>query len=147
MDELAAAVTARQLEPHFRFVPYQDRTQLKYSLGVADVHWLSLKPALEGLIVPSKFYGIAAAGRPVIAITATNGEIARLVEENHCGLVIAPGQAAELATQLKRLSTDRELLETMGKNARAMLDAEFTRRQALSRWEAVLTGIGTEASR
>lgn len=36
---------------------------LKYSLGVADVHWISLKPELEGLIVPSKFYGVAAAGK------------------------------------------------------------------------------------
>ncbi len=147
LEELAAAVRTRGLEPHFRFVPYQARTQLKDSLGVADVHWLSLKPELEGLIVPSKFYGIAAAGRPVIAITAPDGEIARLVQENDCGLVIAPGQAAELATQLKRLSTDDELLETMGKNARAMLDAGFTRRQAFSRWDAVLTEITTEASR
>jgi colanic acid biosynthesis glycosyl transferase WcaI len=147
LEELAAAVTARRLEPHFRFVPYQDRTQLKYSLGVADVHWLSLKPELEGLIVPSKFYGIAAAGRPLIAITALDGEIGRIVEQHRCGFTIAPGQAAELATQLKRLSTDHELRETMAKNARVMLDAGFTRRQAFSRWDAVLTGITTEARR
>jgi len=61
-------------------------------------------------------------------------------------LVIAPGQATELATQLKRLSIDHELRMTMGKNARAMLDASFTRRQAFSRWDAVLTGIRTQVS-
>ena len=147
LEELATAVTARGLEPHFRFVPYQDRTQLKYSLGVADVHWLSLKPELEGLIVPSKFYGIAAAGRPLIAITALDGEIGRLAEQHRCGFTIAPGHATELATLLKRLSTDNQLLATIGKNARAMLDAEFTRCQAFSRWDAVLTGITTEARR
>jgi hypothetical protein len=43
---------------------------------------VSLDPALEGLIVPSKFYGIAAAGRPTIFIGAENGEIARLLEAN-----------------------------------------------------------------
>jgi hypothetical protein len=46
-------------------------------LNVPDVHWLSLIPQLEGLIVPSKFYGIAAAGKPIIIIGDKNGEIAR----------------------------------------------------------------------
>ena len=64
MDELARIVQARGLDPTFRFIPYQDRTLLKHSLSVADIHWISLKPAVEGMIVPSKFYGIAAAGRP-----------------------------------------------------------------------------------
>ena len=51
-----------------RFEPYQPRERLAESLSVADVHLVSLRPELEGLIVPSKFYGIAAAGRPAIFI-------------------------------------------------------------------------------
>jgi colanic acid biosynthesis glycosyl transferase WcaI len=61
---LATAVKGRRLEHLFCFRPYQDQAMLPYSLAVADVHWLSLRPALEGLIVPSKFYAIAAAGPP-----------------------------------------------------------------------------------
>jgi colanic acid biosynthesis glycosyl transferase WcaI len=76
MKELAEQVRQRGLR-NFLFLPYQDETMLKFSLGVADVHWLSLKPAVEGLIVPSKFYAIAAAGRPIIAICSKDGEIAR----------------------------------------------------------------------
>jgi colanic acid biosynthesis glycosyl transferase WcaI len=144
-EQLAALVTARGLEAQFRFLPYQDRAHLKYSLGVPDIHWLSLKPELEGLIVPTKFYGIAAAGRPVIAITAKDGEIARLVEEHRCGFAIAPGHAAELAALLKRLPMDSLSLEVMGKNARAMLDAHFTRRRAFRRWDKVLTKIEVPA--
>src|SRR5207248_628607 len=48
--ELAQRVKELQLEPMFRFLPYQDRALLKYSLGVPDVHLLSLRPELEGLI-------------------------------------------------------------------------------------------------
>jgi hypothetical protein len=70
---------------------------LKYSLAAADVHWISLKPQLEGLIVPSKFYGVAAAGRAIVAIAAKNGEIAQLVEQNGCGVVVEPGDANGLA--------------------------------------------------
>lgn len=43
------------------FKPYQPRLDLDKSLSAADVHLVSLKPDLEGLIVPSKFYGICAA--------------------------------------------------------------------------------------
>ena len=113
-------------------------TVLTYSLGVPDVHWLSLKPELEGLIVPSKFYGIAAAGRPIIAITAADGEIANLVRNHNCGRVIEPGESDKLATTILQLSREPDQLATMDRNARAMLDAQFTRRAAFRRWSTVL---------
>src|SRR5262249_22978803 len=140
-DELARAVKQRGLEHQFRFFPYQSQALLKYSLCVADVHWISLRPELEGLIVPSKFYGIAAAGRPVIAITARNGEIARLIEQYACGLVIEPGSADALAEAVILLSKDNERVAAMGRRARAMLEARFTRRQAVERWRQVLEDI------
>ena len=142
LDKLANLVNSRGLAANFRFIPYQERAFLKYSLGVSDVHWLSLKPKLEGLIVPSKFYGIAAAGRPIIAITAAEGEIANLVRNHHCGHVIEPGESAKLAATILELSRDPDQLATMGRNARAMLDAQFTRRAALRRWSAVLDEVG-----
>jgi colanic acid biosynthesis glycosyl transferase WcaI len=133
-EELSAAVKARGLDRSFRFMPYQSRTLLPYSLGVADAHWLSLNPKLEGLMVPSKFYGIAAAGKPIIVIAATDGELARLVRENRCGLVVAPGDSEALARELSRLAGDRASLADMGKRARHMLDARFTRQHALAQW-------------
>jgi colanic acid biosynthesis glycosyl transferase WcaI len=142
LDKLADLVKSRGLEASFRFIPYQERALLKYSLGVPDVHWLSLKPALEGLIVPSKFYGIAAAGRPTIAITAADGEIATLVRNHHCGRVIEPGESEKLVATLRELSRDPDQLAMMGRNARAMLDAQFTRRAAFRRWGDVLDQIG-----
>jgi colanic acid biosynthesis glycosyl transferase WcaI len=142
LDKLADLVKSRGLDANFRFIPYQERDLLKYSLGVADLHWLSLKPALEGLIVPSKFYGIAAAGRPIIAITATDGEIANLVRINNCGRVIEPGESDKLATTIVELSRSPEQLATMGRNARAMLDAQLSRGAAFRRWSAVLHELG-----
>ena len=122
-------------------MPYQDNDVLKFSLSIPDVHWISLRPELEGLIVPSKFYGIAAAGRPIIAITATNGEIARLVEADNCGVVIEPGNSDALADTISRLSTDPEMTAEMARRARAMLDAKFTRQRPFERWEDVLDRI------
>jgi glycosyltransferase involved in cell wall biosynthesis len=140
--ELARQVETRGLANRFLFLPYQDTDALKYSLSVPDVHWVSLRPELEGLIVPSKVYGIAAAGRPIIAITAKDGEIARLVETYKCGIIVEPHDAAGLVNAIIRLSNDPKATATMGQQARAMLDSQFTRGHAFERWETLINSIG-----
>jgi glycosyltransferase involved in cell wall biosynthesis len=140
-DELFRQVKERKLERIFRFMPYQDRTHLKYSLCVPDVHLLSLRPEVEGLIVPSKFYGIVAAGRPILAVTAKDGEFAPLIDGHHCGLVIEPGQTVALAEAISALSEDSVQCAIMGERARKMLEAEFTRHRAFERWRELLDHV------
>jgi colanic acid biosynthesis glycosyl transferase WcaI len=139
--ELTHAVRERGLDHLFRFLPYQERNVLKLSLGVPDVHLISLRPELEGLIVPSKLYGIAAAGRPIIAVTAYDGEVARLVRRHDCGIVVAPGEGEFLADALCCLRADPARLAEMGHYARVMLDAHFTRRYALEHWRSLLEQV------
>jgi colanic acid biosynthesis glycosyl transferase WcaI len=143
--ELAAAVQARGLTGAFRFLPYQARTLLSYSLGAADAHWLSLDPRLEGLMVPSKFYGIAAAGKPIVVIGDPNGELAQLVQRHDCGFAIAPGDADTLTATVRRLSETPQSVSDMGIRARHMLDAHFTRRQGLARWRRLLDRLDDAA--
>jgi len=138
LSELKTIATKRRLEASFRFMPYQDRTALAYSLGVADAHWLSLNPKLEGLIVPSKFYGIAAAARPIVAIADRDGEIGRLVQRFGCGFVIAPGDTAALVAALQAMARDPAMVAELGGRARNMLDTQFTRRQGFTRWRELL---------
>src|SRR5499427_1899356 len=137
-DELSRAVKRQGLASSFRFIAYQEQKMLSYSLAVADAHWLSLNPKLEGLIVPSKFYGIAAVGKPIIVVGDKDGEIARLVQQHGCGMVVAPGDAEALVDALRLLSSAPETISEMGRRARAMLDGHFTRQQALQRWSGLL---------
>ena len=139
--ELAHSVRARELDHLFRFLPYQERRVLRLSLGVPDVHLISLRPELEGLIVPSKLYGIAAAGRPIIAIAASDGEIAGLVRRHDCGIVVEPSEGELLANALRCLGTDTGRLAEMGHRARAMLDGHFTRRRAFKRWRGLVEEV------
>jgi glycosyltransferase involved in cell wall biosynthesis len=145
-EELSRAVKRQGLTRSFRFIPYQDRKMLPYSLAVADAHWLSLNPKLEGLIVPSKFYGIAAAGKPIIIIADKNGEIARLVQQHSCGSAVAPGDASALVDVLRGLSNKPETISEMGHRARAMLDRHFSRRQALQRWSGLLDQLAKSSA-
>ena len=99
----------RKLDRTFRFLPYQDREQLKYSLSVPDIHWVSMKPNLEGLLFPSKFYGIAAAGRPVIAIAAQDSEIAKLSEDSNADMLSSPAMQLASPAQFRISRTISQL--------------------------------------
>ncbi len=120
------------------FQPYQPRENLSRSLGAGDMHWLSLKPGFEGLVLPSKFYGIAAAARPMLVIGSPHGELGKLVREYDCGHAVAPGEGEALAGHILALSQDRARAREMGSHARAMLDARFGKARALGRWRELL---------
>jgi len=120
------------------FQPYQPQAALAESLSAADVHLVLLRPALEGLIVPSKFYGIAAAGRPVLFVGDRDGEIARLIAACGCGIAVSTGDAAALADGIRALQADPVRAATMGAAARHLLETRFDLPLAMARWEAVL---------
>jgi colanic acid biosynthesis glycosyl transferase WcaI len=138
-SEVARRVGEFGLGDTIQFRPYQPRAALAYSLSVPDVHWISLRPELEGLIVPSKAYGVLAAGRPLITVSAKDGEIAALVERHKCGLVIEPGNARALAQSVLTLASDHEFRRHLGRNAREAQERYFTRHHALRCWSALLT--------
>lgn len=123
------------------FHPYQPRERLAEALCVGDVHLVSLQPKLEGLIVPSKLYGVLAAGRPAIFIGARDGEVARVLAAGRCGATVAPGDGAQLARIVMEWSRDRRHVQAMGARARGLLDARYERRLALQRWQTLLDTI------
>ena len=127
------------------FQPYQPREDLSESLAVADAHWLSLRPEFEGLIFPSKLYGIAAAGRPIIAIASPEGDLARVIADYGCGACIAPGDSARLAELLLTLASQPSVPHDLGERARRMLDDQFQRRLRLAQWSILLEGLAKAA--
>ena len=136
-EALRADVQARRLT-NVRFQPYQPRDMLGQSLTLPDVHLVSLRPVFEGFVVPSKFYGIAAAGRPCVFIGDADGEIARLLGEGKCGLTVPDGDGAALAEAILELRNDPARAQAMGAAARRMFEARFDMPVALARWDAVL---------
>ena len=125
-----------------RFRPYQPSELLAQSLSAADLHLVSLRPELEGLIVPSKFYGIAAAGRPAIFIGDTDGEIARLIRRHACGRTVAVGDGAGLAQTIIDLAADPAACQRMGVRARQAFEVDFDKPIAIARWGEVLHEVG-----
>jgi hypothetical protein len=93
---------------------------------------------LEGLIVPSKFYGTAAAGRPTLFIGDPDGEIARILKREHCGYACAVGDVGGALGVIEELVGDPSLCVRLGQNAREAFERSFDKSLALESWARLL---------
>jgi glycosyltransferase involved in cell wall biosynthesis len=123
------------------FKSHQPRHRIKLSLCVPDVHLVSLYPAMEGLNVPSKFYGIAAAGRPTIFIGDPDGEIPAILGSGQCGITVRKGDVDGLARAILELKTHPGLAATLGANARQVFEREYEKAVALPTIERLLREV------
>jgi glycosyltransferase involved in cell wall biosynthesis len=138
MEVLARAARQEGLA-NLRFLGYQERSQLPVSLAAGDVHVLSLLAPLEGVLLPSKLYGILAAGKPFVFVGDEAGEIARFARAAECGCAAASGD--RLAEQLRNLHRDPALRERWGINARLQFVQRFTLDGNYRKWRAVLRDV------
>jgi len=140
MERLKAQVAEGRLH-NVQFLPYQPRESLEDSLAAADAHLASLLPSLEGLIVPSKFYGILAAGRPVLFIGDQDGELARIIRATRCGIVIGSGESASLVAAIRRLQSDDAERKEMGCASRRLLSERYSAHRGISSWIGLITQL------
>jgi colanic acid biosynthesis glycosyl transferase WcaI len=133
---------AREGIANVRFEPHQDRDMLGQSLGVADVHLSVLQPGFEGLVHPSKLYGIMAAGRPTIFIGDARGETAAILSATGSGIAVESGDSAGLVAAIKFMRDREETRLEMGRAARRAFDERYALPIALRRWRALLGSLG-----
>ena len=145
-NALRDAVQAEGLDSFF-FQGYQPTELLSDSLAAADVHFVSLLPALEGLIVPSKVYGIMAAGRPVLFVGDTSGDLAHLLAAEDCGVAVPVGDSARLAAELIALRDSPSRVRSMGVKARELALSRYTSEHAVTDWLEFLEGVAPSAIR
>jgi colanic acid biosynthesis glycosyl transferase WcaI len=135
---LQAMVEERGL-PNVQFLPYQPIERLDETLSAADLAVVCLGPEFTGLSVPSKTYGVMAAGKPVLALLDPGSEIGLTIREVGCGVVLGSPSGAEVAALIRKLMGDREQLARMGANALAAFRQEYTLERAGDRYDQCLT--------
>jgi len=127
-----------ELEEIVRFLPYQSRDVLSESLSSADLHFVGLAKGLSGFVVPSRLYGILAAGRPVIVGADPESETAQLVSEVGCGIVLPPGRPELVAKAIREAREGRYDLEAMGAKGRMYVELEADRTVAIGRYRHLI---------
>lgn len=124
-----------------RFLPYQPKELLGESLSAADLHLVPLRPGLAGSVVPSKLYGILAAGVPFLAAVDSHSEIARVANSSGAGLVLPPNSANGMAEAIRWCHQNPQELQRMGKRGRHQAETVFNRSISTGRFEEVLGTI------
>jgi glycosyltransferase involved in cell wall biosynthesis len=124
-----------------KFLPFQLKENLPYTMTCGDVIIVSQEQGTEGLCVSCKLYTAMAAGRPILAIIGENSEIARVVKEYNCGIVVNNGDAQGVAKALLKLQNDKNLCAEMGENARRAFEDNFTKNHAISKYYEVIKNI------
>ena len=127
-----------ELEEIVRFLPYQSRAVLSESLSSADLHFVGLAKGLSGFVVPSRLYGILAAGRPVIVGADAESETARLVSEVGCGIVLPPGRPELVAKAIRDARDGLHDLEAMGAKGRMYVELEADRGVAIGHYRDLI---------
>jgi glycosyltransferase involved in cell wall biosynthesis len=133
---LAAAAEASGAA-NVRFLPFRPFEQLPHVMVAGDVHIVTVKRGLEGIVVPSKLYSILAAGRPVLAVAAAQSDAARIVVESGCGLAADPDDPAAVAAAVRELRRDPTRLADMGRRARETA-AKYARVNELEKFAAII---------
>jgi colanic acid biosynthesis glycosyl transferase WcaI len=121
------------------FCPFQTNENYSFSVSACHVALVSLRDGLEGMAVPSKIYGIMAAGIPVIAMVPDHSEIAYIVEEENCGYVIHPSDCEGLILAIKELQSDGDLCKRLGENGRDAFLRKYTTEIAAEKFNLLLS--------
>ena len=123
------------------FLGYQPRATLSLSLSAASIHVVGLARGLSGYVVPSRLYGILAAGRPVIVAADRDSETAQVVEREGCGVVVPPGRPELLAEAIRAAHDGTFDLDEMGRRGRAYVAREADRSVAMGRYRSVISEL------
>lgn len=117
---------------------YFPRSDLSRSLAMGDVHLVTLRDNWCGMVVPSKLYGIMAAGRAIVYVGPEGSTIAQQVRAADCGFVVAGGDVDGLVEVIERLAGDVGLRERLGENARRWFLEHTEAGVCCGRWDALL---------
>lgn len=108
------------------FLPFQDRSNLPYSLTACDLALVSIAPGLEGVVAPSKVYGIMAAGKAIAAICEPHSYLRQLITDANCGRAFNNNHSEQLAEFILALAADGTMASKMGNAGRSYLKQHFT---------------------
>lgn len=124
------------------FIPYQDKSDLIYSLNAGDVHWCVNAKGIKGVSCPSKAYGIMAAGKPILGVLESGSEVRCLIEDTQGGLCCEPGNYDKVEENIRWFieHADSDDIFEMGKRSHKYLIDNLTREKSVKKYKESILG-------
>ncbi len=139
VEELRASIVAEDV--NISFAPFVSQDQLEARLSSADVHIVSLREEWTGTVVPSKFFGAIAAGRPILFVGSEDSYIARTIRRFDLGWVCTAGNERTLARELRKLAENPFELRSLHEHCHRVYQDYFSRTKILDGFDRELRGL------
>lgn len=117
-----------------KFIPYQSKENLIYSLNAADIHWVVNAKGIRGISVPSKLYGVMAVGKPVLGVLDKGSEARLIVEECNCGICVEPSDYEGIYEKINYVLNNKSELKALGQKGRIYLEENLTREVSINKY-------------
>ena len=142
LKELTEYKNAHQLD-NVVFIPYQDKDKLIYSLNAADVHFCINARGIKGVSCPSKFYGIAAVAKPILAVLEKNSEVEMLIKEIGCGKISEPNDYTSIENNIQWFINDSDglAIAAMGRKGYEYVCRRMTKDKSIRKYIDALKSI------
>lgn len=141
LDKLVLYVKEHHMD-NVVFIPYQDKADLIYSLNAGDVHWCVNAKGIKGVSCPSKYYGLAAAGKPIIGVLEEGSEVRCLIEDTKGGLCCNPGDYEQIEKNILWFidSVGNGEVAAMGQRGHDYLIENLTREKSIKKYAEEILG-------
>jgi colanic acid biosynthesis glycosyl transferase WcaI len=133
----AALESAARNLPNVKFAAFRPVEEIAQVMMAGDLHVITVKRGLEGVVVPSKLYSTLAAGRPLLVVAPPESDAARIVAESGCGVAADPDDPAAVAAAIRELRAQPARLAAMGSRARETA-TKYARVDELKRFVAII---------
>lgn len=116
-------------------LPFQPRAAFPEMLAAADVGLVTLNEKMAPFSLPHKIFNIMSSRRPILAVAPENSDLAKLIRNANCGVVVPPRNPPLLVETILDMQAQPAKFETMGVNGRRTLITSYSREQCISEFE------------
>lgn len=124
-----------------KFIPYQDKKDLIYSLNAADVHLVTNAKGIKGVSVPSKIYGCLATNVPIFGILEKETEAWKIIENSNCGILAETGDYIQIKNALDKIIKEKYKFVNKHLTGRKYLEDNFTRDKSIEKYRKEISKI------
>jgi colanic acid biosynthesis glycosyl transferase WcaI len=143
-DALAQRIATERLD-NILLLPHQPFDTVPDIYGTSDLCVVAQSATTTSDAVPSKVYRIMGAGKPVLAMTAPGSDLATLVADAGCGIVVSAADPAAIAGAIRDAAAAPDRCRAMGDAGRAHVEAHYSRRAVTARYNALVNELTAES--
>jgi glycosyltransferase involved in cell wall biosynthesis len=136
--ERALREVVRAKDDNVSFCDFASADSLERRLSAADIHVVSLRSDWTGIVVPSKFFGAIAAGRPVLFAGSSESAVAKWIDLHKLGWVLTADNVGKIADEITAYMAQPKESSRMRQHCHDVYRAYFSKDKILDSFDQEL---------